>query len=148
MKRMHGVAAMAAALLALGVAGCGGATVGPGPAAGQATRLNAGGSSFVYPMMQKWASEYDKAGGVQVNYQSISSGGGIQQMTAKTFDFGCTDAPMNDLAGASGSQTDQIGQPPPTPRPPPNGPGERPVFSRKNPEAVWTSHPTRITLFS
>ncbi len=47
-------------------------------------------------MMSKWAAEYDKAKGVEVNYQSIGSGGGIQQMTAKTFDFGCTDGPMND----------------------------------------------------
>ena len=59
-------------------------------------RLNAGGSTFVYPMMSKWASEYEKAKGAQVNYQSIGSGGGIQQMTAKTFDFGCTDSPMNE----------------------------------------------------
>src|SRR5262249_83364 len=58
--------------------------------------LNGGGSSFVYPIMTKWASEYDKAKGVKINYQSIGSGGGIQQMTAKTFDFGCTDAPMNE----------------------------------------------------
>jgi phosphate transport system substrate-binding protein len=63
---------------------------------GQATRLNAGGSTFVYPMMSKWADEYKKAKGVEVNYQSIGSGGGIQQMTAKTFDFGCTDGPMNE----------------------------------------------------
>lgn len=63
---------------------------------GSATRLNAGGSTFVYPMMSKWASEYEKVKGVQVNYQSIGSGGGIQQMTAKTFDFGCTDGPMNE----------------------------------------------------
>jgi phosphate transport system substrate-binding protein len=60
------------------------------------TRLNGGGSTFVYPMMSKWTSEYEKAKGVQVNYQAIGSGGGIQQMTAKTFDFGCTDAPMNE----------------------------------------------------
>jgi phosphate transport system substrate-binding protein len=63
---------------------------------GSAPRLNAGGSTFVYPMMSKWASEYEKAKGAQVNYQSVGSGGGIQQMTAKTFDFGCTDAPMNE----------------------------------------------------
>src|SRR5438876_10017685 len=61
----------------------------------QAQRLNGGGSTFVNPMMSKWSSEYNKAKGVEVNYQSIGSGGGIQQMTAKTFDFGCTDGPMN-----------------------------------------------------
>jgi phosphate transport system substrate-binding protein len=59
-------------------------------------RLNAGGATFIYPMMSKWASEYDKAKGVKVNYQSIGSGGGIQQMTSKTFDFGCSDAPLNE----------------------------------------------------
>jgi phosphate transport system substrate-binding protein len=47
-------------------------------------------------MMSRWASEYDKRTGVQVNYQSIGSGGGIQQMIVKTFDFGCTDAPLNE----------------------------------------------------
>ncbi len=62
---------------------------------GSATRLNGGGSTFVYPMMTTWADEYRKANHVEVNYQSIGSGGGIQQMTAKTFDFGCTDGPMN-----------------------------------------------------
>jgi phosphate ABC transporter phosphate-binding protein len=78
-----------AAVLAAGCNGGGGG-------GGQVTRLNGGGATFVYPMMSKWASEYEKAKGVQVNYQSIGSGGGIQQMTAKTFDFGCTDGPMND----------------------------------------------------
>ena len=62
----------------------------------QKARLNGAGSTFVYPMMSKWAAEYDKAKGVEVNYQSIGSGGGIQQMTAKTADFGCTDGPMNE----------------------------------------------------
>ena len=77
----------------LGAACLAAACLGCGPAK---PRINGGGSTFVYPMMSKWASEYDKAKGVEVNYQSIGSGGGIQQMTAKTFDFGCTDGPMND----------------------------------------------------
>ncbi|HEV3261490.1 MAG TPA: phosphate ABC transporter substrate-binding protein PstS [Gemmataceae bacterium] len=72
------------------------ATLGLGCGGKEKPRLNAGGSSFVYPMMTKWASEYDSAKGVEVNYNSIGSGSGIQQMTAKTFDFGCTDAPLND----------------------------------------------------
>ena len=59
-------------------------------------RLNGAGATFIYPMMSKWAAEYDKAKGVEVNYQSIGSGGGIQQMTAKTADFGSTDGPMNE----------------------------------------------------
>jgi phosphate transport system substrate-binding protein len=63
---------------------------------GSSKRLNAGGATFVYPIMSKWASEYKKATGIEVNYQSIGSGGGIQQMTARTFDFGCSDGPLND----------------------------------------------------
>src|SRR5258707_14811160 len=59
-------------------------------------RINGAGATFIYPMMSKWASEYKKAKGIEVNYQSIGSGGGIQQMTAQTFDFGCTDGPMNE----------------------------------------------------
>src|SRR5207244_3397406 len=85
MKRNLARAAIAAAVLIW--TGCGG---------GSTHRLNGGGSSFVNPMMSKWASEYDKARGVQVNYQSMGSGHGIQQMIAKTIDFGCTDAPLND----------------------------------------------------
>jgi len=81
--RAAGVVSLLAAL----AIGCGGSPK---------QRLNGGGSTFVYPMMTKWASEYDRAHGVEVNYQSIGSGGGIQQMTAKTFDFGCTDGPMNE----------------------------------------------------
>ncbi len=80
-------------LAAVLVAGCGDHG-GPGGAAGH--RLNAGGSSFIYPMMSRWCSDYAKLTGVEVNYQSIGSGGGIQQMTVKTFDFGCTDGPMNE----------------------------------------------------
>jgi phosphate ABC transporter phosphate-binding protein len=79
----------------LAMACLGAVCIGCGPS-GTKPRLNAGGSTFVYPMMSKWAAEYDKAKSVEVNYQSIGSGGGIQQMTAKTFDFGCTDGPMNE----------------------------------------------------
>ena len=59
-------------------------------------RLNGAGATFIYPVMSKWAHEYEKAKGVQINYQSIGSGGGIQQMTAQTVDFGCSDGPMNE----------------------------------------------------
>ena len=81
--------------------GCGSSSTGSSPAVSignNATvhRLNGGGSTFVFPMMSKWASEYDKAKGVKVNYVSIGSGGGIQQMTAKTLELGCTDGPMNE----------------------------------------------------
>lgn len=68
------------------------------------TLLGAGGT-FVYPLFSKQFSEYNKKTGIQVNYQSIGSGGGILQLTNKTVDFGESDAPLND------EQTRKIGVP-------------------------------------
>ncbi len=63
--------------------------------AGAATTLNGAGATFPYPIYSKWFDEYHKLdGNVQINYQSIGSGGGIRQITAKTVDFGATDGPM------------------------------------------------------
>jgi phosphate transport system substrate-binding protein len=53
------------------------------------------GSSFDYPLFSKQFSEYNKTNGLKVNYQSVGSGAGISQLTAKTVDFGASDAPMN-----------------------------------------------------
>ncbi len=59
-------------------------------------RLNGAGATFPYPIYSKWFSEYNKANPhIQINYQSIGSGGGIQQLKAKTVDFGASDAPLN-----------------------------------------------------
>jgi ABC-type phosphate transport system substrate-binding protein len=52
------------------------------------------GSTFVYPVLSKWAAKYRTMGGDQVNYQSIGSGGGIAQIKAGTVDFGATDKPL------------------------------------------------------
>lgn len=61
------------------------------------TSLNAAGATFPYPIYSKWFSEYHKQhGDVQVNYQSIGSGGGIRQVLAGTVDFGASDGPMSD----------------------------------------------------
>src|SRR6185295_9457665 len=60
----------------------------------QTTKINAGGATFIYPMMSKWADEYNKAKGIQVAYASSGSGTGINQMIEKTLDFGCSDAPL------------------------------------------------------
>ncbi|MDP4221465.1 MAG: phosphate ABC transporter substrate-binding protein PstS, partial [Bacteroidota bacterium] len=54
------------------------------------------GSTFVYPLFSKTFNEYNTKTGVKVNYQSIGSGGGIQQLTSKTVDFGASDAFLND----------------------------------------------------
>ena len=59
--------------------------------------LNGAGATFPYPIYSKWFSEYHKAHpDVQINYQSIGSGGGIKQLQSKTVDFGASDGPMSD----------------------------------------------------
>jgi phosphate ABC transporter phosphate-binding protein len=70
-----------------------------------AAALNGGGSSFVFPLMSKWTSDYSKLKGVKVDYQSIGSPGGIQQMTAKKFDFGCIDFPLKEKQLKEARQT-------------------------------------------
>ncbi len=54
------------------------------------------GASFPAPLYAKWASEYNKATGVKVNYQSVGSGAGIKQIDAKTVAFGASDMPLKD----------------------------------------------------
>jgi len=56
--------------------------------------ITGAGATFPYPVYSKWAFDYNKQTGVQLNYQSIGSGGGIKQIKAKTVDFGASDAPM------------------------------------------------------
>jgi phosphate transport system substrate-binding protein len=66
------------------------------PVVGQ-TMLNGAGATFPYPMYSKWFSEYNKLHpDVQINYQSIGSGGGIRQVLNGTVDFGASDGPMTD----------------------------------------------------
>jgi phosphate transport system substrate-binding protein len=62
-----------------------------------AQALNAGGATFPFPMYSKWFDEYHKkVPSVSVNYQSIGSGGGVQQVTAGTLDFGASDYSLTD----------------------------------------------------
>ena len=76
-------AVYAAACATLGLAG-----------SAYATRITGAGSTFVYPVLSRWASDYKKATGDEINYQSIGSGGGISQVKAGTVDFGATDKPL------------------------------------------------------
>ena len=78
--RTLGKAAFAASLFAASVAG--------------AADITGAGASFPAPIYAKWADAYQKATGNRVNYQSIGSGGGIKQITAKTVDFGASDMPL------------------------------------------------------
>ena len=56
--------------------------------------ISGAGATFPYPIYAKWADAYKKETGNGMNYQSIGSGGGIKQITAKTVDFGASDMPM------------------------------------------------------
>ncbi len=90
-----------AALAAIAVVGYLGAAV-----LAQAQTINGAGATFPFPIYSKWFSEYNKLHpNVQINYQSIGSGGGIRQLTAQTVFFGATDGPMtkDQLLAAPGS---------------------------------------------
>jgi len=77
--------------LCLGL-GCAGLLVADNP-----VQLNAAGATFPYPIYSKWFDEYHKMmPNVEINYQSIGSGGGIRQLIAHTVDFGASDGPMSD----------------------------------------------------
>jgi phosphate transport system substrate-binding protein len=74
-------------------------------ASANAQTITGAGSTFDYPAFTKWFEAYGKVdANVQFNYQSIGSGGGIKNLTARTVDFGASDAPMKDeaLAAAPG----------------------------------------------
>ena len=65
--------------------------------------INGAGATFPYPLYMKWADMYHGLTGMKMNYQSIGSGGGIQQIKKNTVDFGASDAPLTkedlDAAG-------------------------------------------------
>jgi len=76
----------------VGAAALCGACVPDAPAAD----LTGAGATFPYPIYSKWFDMYHEKTGTEINYQSIGSGGGIQQVKAGTVDFGATDAPLSD----------------------------------------------------
>ncbi len=64
-------------------------------AAAQTVQINGAGATFPYPIYSKWFAEYNKLhSNIQINYQSVGSGAGIQQLTKQTVFFGATDGPM------------------------------------------------------
>jgi phosphate transport system substrate-binding protein len=92
------VVAIAAFGLMIGVAACGGEN-GTGGSGGAETpsggTITGAGASFPFPLYSTWAKDYEKVSGVKLNYQSIGSSGGIEQIMAKTVDFGASDAPLS-----------------------------------------------------
>ncbi|MGE4105913.1 MAG: phosphate ABC transporter substrate-binding protein PstS [Bacteriovoracia bacterium] len=84
-------------MLRVGLVVGGWALLGVAQAANTPVLINGAGATFPYPLYSKWFTEYGKVDeSVQINYQSIGSGGGIRQFLEKTVDFGATDAPMTD----------------------------------------------------
>jgi phosphate transport system substrate-binding protein len=63
------------------------------------------GATFPAPLYAKWASDYNKATGIKINYQSVGSGAGIKQIESKTVDFGASDMPLTDEALAKSGLT-------------------------------------------
>jgi phosphate transport system substrate-binding protein len=86
--KLLGAAAVSAGLLVAGGA--------------QAADITGAGATFPYPIYAKWAEAYKAKTGIGLNYQSIGSGGGIQQIKNKTVDFGASDMPLSgdDLKAA------------------------------------------------
>ena len=83
-QRICVLSSMAMALVVLG------GTLSPA----QASEATGAGSTFVYPILSKWAEAYRQKTDLQINYQSIGSGGGIAQIKKKTVDFGASDMPL------------------------------------------------------
>jgi phosphate transport system substrate-binding protein len=65
-------------------------------ATGGSSELTGAGATFPFPLYSKWIDEYQKVCGAKINYQSVGSGAGIQQITAKTVDYGASDGIMTD----------------------------------------------------
>jgi phosphate transport system substrate-binding protein len=83
--------AACAALLAAVAAGTAGAT----PAKQSGTTLSGAGSTFVSPLVAQWTAPLGAAFGYELQYSPIGSGGGVAAVTARTVDFGASDAPLS-----------------------------------------------------
>ena len=109
MKVRIGVLGAAVAGVVLGataLAGCGGTSTSTSSSSGSKTFQGAGlvgaGATFPQPVYAQWAQDFVKVEPkTQVNYQAIGSGGGIQQFTAKTVDFGATDVPLKSVEAST-----------------------------------------------
>jgi len=99
---------------ALGVAACGSSTTvtktgsAPSSSTGSSSTLVGAGSTLVAPLVSQWQAPYDKAAKVAVTYGAIGSGGGIAQITARTVDFGASDAPLTSSEASACKDCVQI----------------------------------------
>ena len=97
LSNFKGTLAVLALFASTSLVSCGGGGGNAGGSDSTSTdeALIGAGSSFDNPLFSKQFSEYNKTSGLKINYQSVGSGAGISQLTAKTVDFGASDAPMN-----------------------------------------------------
>jgi phosphate transport system substrate-binding protein len=98
MVKLHDMKTTCSALLAvaaLSLAACGGGSSSSQAAGGAPVRLQGAGSTFDNPLFSKVFDAYHQKTGIEVNYQSIGSGGGVRQLIAGTVDFGASDFPLD-----------------------------------------------------
>lgn len=101
--RIHQVTITAATLVLAGLTACNSSS------GNNQVMLSGAGSTFVYPLMGRWIQDFSQGHpNVQINYQSIGSGGGIQQVRSGTVDFGASDAPLTDTEMAGMTPVIQI----------------------------------------
>jgi phosphate transport system substrate-binding protein len=95
MKLIRTSTAASVVAAALGLAACGsGSQSGSSSDSSSSKDLTGAGSTLIAPLMSQWQPKYDTEKGVAVTYGAIGSGGGIEQITARTVDFGASDAPL------------------------------------------------------
>ena len=92
--------------LAIGVAACGSSSSSSGESSGGP--ITGAGSTLVAPIMSKWQSSYEKETENTVTYGAIGSGGGIEQITNRTVDFGASDAPLTEEQFEEANGVEQI----------------------------------------
>ena len=92
-SRKSTLAIFACGLIAIGVAACGSSSS-SSTSSSSGGPVTGAGSTFIAPMMSKWQSDYASKTGDTVTYGAVGSGAGIEQITARTVDFGASDAPM------------------------------------------------------
>lgn len=91
-------------VLAVGATACGSSS----SSGSSSTTITGAGSTLVLPLVSKWESDYSQKAGVTVTYGGIGSGGGIEQITARTVDFGASDAPLTPDQASAGNGLLQI----------------------------------------
>src|SRR5262245_44976067 len=104
-RRKTGTGTKLVSIIAIGFTALVAATV--ALAGGSATKddvLSGAGATFPFPLISQWQKDYESKTGVKINYNPIGSGGGIAAITARTVDFGASDAPLtpDQLAACKG----------------------------------------------